>query len=488
MPDVPASKAGTAAVDWKLTRLASHPLLAYCSSADIRRIAGACEAIELEPGQRVTHQGWMADWLILIHRGVLEILQDDQVVDVVWSGHQYGELEVLAGGLYEATVRAATRTEVCVVNRRYIPALLDTTPGLKRALRDRLEIRDDDGARNILEAWAQHAVRRRMRRVRRVAAVLGALSVLTAAAVIYHPPVALMSPGPAIDLSRDIEVEGVPTYPLEGRYLMITVRYSRPNLLRLAWEVNRRGRRVLSLVGRRDQGDAAIRARAQFQRSRLTAAAAAAGALGMNVALDGTGARVTEVDYGSPGAFVLQPGDVIVAVNGEPVALASEATDAIGRASGAPAALTVERHGQRLALELEAVADADEPEAARTGIRVETRDPSFRLPFRIRFTEHDVVGPSAGLAYALVIYDLLSAGDPVGGGVVAATGTIDAEGRLSVVGGVSEKAAAAQRKRAGILLVPWGETSEAEGHGARVVGVRSLREALAALRTSEMER
>jgi PDZ domain-containing protein len=47
------------------------------------------------------------------------------------------------------------------------------------------------------------------------------------------------------------------------------------------------------------------------------------------------------------------------------------------------------------------------------------------LPFQVRFSERpDVAGPSAGLAYALAIADLLDQGDYARGRTVAATGTI----------------------------------------------------------------
>src|SRR5207248_5716467 len=64
--------------------------------------------------------------------------------------------------------------------------------------------------------------------------VRGGLGVAAVAAVIgiglgYHPPVAVVRPLPAIDVSHDITVAGYPVHPVHGRYLLLAVHTSRPN-------------------------------------------------------------------------------------------------------------------------------------------------------------------------------------------------------------------------------------------------------------------
>ena len=101
--------------------------------------------------------------------------------------------------------------------------------------------------------------------------------------------------------------------------------------------------------------------------------------------------------------------------------------------------------------------------------------------FTIQFRARNIVGPSAGLAYALLIHDLLSPDDVSNGRVIAATGTIDAGGMVGPVGSVAQKLAGARHAHAGLMLLPLGQLGEASDARITVMGVSSLDEAVAAL-------
>ena len=62
------------------------------------------------------------------------------------------------------------------------------------------------------------------------------------------------------------------------------------------------------------------------------------------------------------------------------------------------------------------------------------------LPFELDIDSGSIGGPSAGLAFALTIIDLLTEGELTGGGKVAVTGTISAGGSVGDVGGVAQSA------------------------------------------------
>jgi len=93
-----------------------------------------------------------------------------------------------------------------------------------------------------------------------------------------------------------------------------------------------------------------------------------------------------------------------------------------------------------------------------------------------------VTGPSAGLAYALAVKDMLDPADLAQGRTIAATGEVMADSSVVPVGFVSQKAPAATGARATVLLVPDVEVTEAWGNGLRVDGVGSVADAIAALR------
>ncbi|MEU3690087.1 YlbL family protein [Streptomyces narbonensis] len=108
----------------------------------------------------------------------------------------------------------------------------------------------------------------------------------------------------------------------------------------------------------------------------------------------------------------------------------------------------------------------------------------------VKVTLHlaDIGGPSAGLLFSLGIVDKLDDGDLTGGRTVAGTGTIDADGTVGAVGGVSLKTQAAARDGATVFLVPKAECSDAQAEqpkGLRLVPVTALSDAVASLRALE---
>ena len=111
-----------------------------------------------------------------------------------------------------------------------------------------------------------------------------------------------------------------------------------------------------------------------------------------------------------------------------------------------------------------------------------SRNGTITLPFTIRFRERAVVGPSAGLAYALAIDDILDPADVARGRTLAATGVVRPDGRVEAVGFVGLKASAAHDSGARLFLVPDGEFGSAVGQGLDLHSVTSLADALAALR------
>lgn len=75
-------------------------------------------------------------------------------------------------------------------------------------------------------------------------------------------------------------------------------------------------------------------------------------------------------------------------------------------------------------------------------------------PITVTIDSARLGGPSAGLAFALAIFDLLTPGELAGGRRVVVTGAIDEDGTVGAVGGVRQKALAARRAGADLLMVP----------------------------------
>ena len=317
-------------------------------------------------------------------------------------------------------------------------------------------------------------------------AVVG-LIMAVAGLALYRPPYVVISPGEAIDVGDDISVDGVPVDDLNGRYLIATVSLSRRSALTTLWSALREDRDVVPL---RDVFPPGVRPeeygrvqRQVFDESRRVAAGAAARAVGLPVTVSGSGARILEVVDGSPAEGVLRAGDVVVEVEGEPIRTAADVIDAVrSRPAGTELAVVVERDNAR---HHEVVTIEELPDVAgRVGIGVllETRGLDVDLPFEIRFEDRDIGGPSAGLAYGLAIADVLDDGDFARGRVLAATGTISVDGDVGPVGGVEQKAIAVDDAGADLFVVPQSEVDQASAEGLAIRGVRTLDEALAAIR------
>jgi Lon-like protease len=110
---------------------------------------------------------------------------------------------------------------------------------------------------------------------------------------------------------------------------------------------------------------------------------------------------------------------------------------------------------------------------------------SFTKPFAINIDLTNVVGPSAGTAFALGIIDKLTDGNLTGGRTIAVTGTIDADGNVGAIGGVIQKMAGARNAGATVFLVPKSNCAEAltaVPHGLRLVPITTLTSAVDALK------
>lgn len=135
---------------------------------------------------------------------------------------------------------------------------------------------------------------------------------------------------------------------------------------------------------------------------------------------------------------------------------------------------------------------AEDPDSPFLGVTLEERaqsiDVCLTMQVCVEFDVGNVGGPSAGLVFALTIIDLLTPGDLTRGCRVAATGSILATGSVGRVGGLRQKAAAAERAGYDLMLVPLGQSIEARNafSGRLVIKeVGSVKDAFKAFETCE---
>ncbi|GAA2400869.1 PDZ domain-containing protein [Streptomyces glaucosporus] len=295
------------------------------------------------------------------------------------------------------------------------------------------------------------------------------------AGVLIRVPYAEMSPGPTVNTLGEhngepvLSIKGRKTYEASGHLNMTTVRVTsadyRMHLVEAlyGWLVDDSAVVPHDTLYPDDKSAEEVREEnaEEFSQSLESAKVAALRELGIPV---GERVVVASVIKGGPAQGRLHAGDVIEAVDGEPVKRPDDVARLVTEHEpGEKVVFTVvpakraeaaEKRGEepsgsrKVAI---TTVEADDDERAIVGIQAGL-DHTF--PFEIDIELADVGGPSAGLMFALGIVDKLTEGDLTGGEFVAGTGTIDGEGEVGPIGGIRMKTIAARDKGAEYFLTP----------------------------------
>jgi PDZ domain-containing protein len=190
-----------------------------------------------------------------------------------------------------------------------------------------------------------------------------------------------------------------------------------------------------------------------------------------------------------PAAQSLEPGDVIVAVDGAPVRTPTQLRAEIGRrAPGDEVRLTLRRDGKALEARVRTIPSPQDRSRAIVGILVD-QDATIELPFDVDIDLGRVGGPSAGLPFALEIARQLGK-DVTGGCRIAATGELALDGSVLPIGGIKQKTIGARRADVDFFLVPAGENADGaleNAGGLEVIPVESFQQALRKLTTGAVK-
>ena len=326
---------------------------------------------------------------------------------------------------------------------------------------------------------------------------------------LVHVPFAIISPGPTMntlgkvpgeaDGSALISVEGLPTYETEGELNFTTVSVlGGPGFpvdafdVLWAWMDPSQDVLPVDQVFDPDASKERIAEEnaVQMEGSQEEATAVALRALGKPVK---THIEVDEFLDEAPAKEALRVGDRIVRVGDTTVTTTESIRSALQTVRpGEPIEIEVNRAGKPVVADVTTMTGA----GGRTALGVILRlDHDF--PATVTINAGDVGGPSAGLMFALGIYDKLTPGPLTNGRDIAGTGTIDEEGGVGPIGGIRQKMAGARSGGSEYFLAPVENCPEVVDNvpsGLEVFAVSSFKDArnavegIASGRTSALPR
>jgi PDZ domain-containing protein len=309
-------------------------------------------------------------------------------------------------------------------------------------------------------------------------ALLGAVTV----------PYVSLGPGPTFntlgefDGKEVVDIEGTQVFPASGHLNMTTVAQRDQLTLGQAVALWMSGHEQLvprDLVYPPDKSrDEVTKGNtAEFEASEDKAKYAALGYLKYAAAL-----TVEVVNDDGPSHGKLQAGDAIDKVNGTAITGVDQFQDLLKKTKpGQDIVIDFRRKNGPPGTTTITLGTNKDRDYGYLGVAV--RDAPW-APFKITFNLANVGGPSAGLMFALAVVDKLTTGDLTDSKFIAGTGTIESDGKVGPIGGITHKMLAAHEAGASVFLVPGDNCAEARtgnGDGLELVKVDNLGQAVDAL-------
>ena len=324
------------------------------------------------------------------------------------------------------------------------------------------------------------------------------LTILFGLALLAPLPYVVVRPStPENVMGKLISISGTQTFPVKkGSELFITaVLVSDPKSYVSGFEVLKSWLSGSSAVFPRaeiyppTQSDQEISAenKAEMTNSQNDATAAALNFLGYqltnSVLLSGT--RPSSNAHGQ-----LKAKDLILEIDGQKVSSVSEIHSIIARHKmGDALPVLVQRtsqSGSTQNLTFAIKLTPNEVGDPALGIYVQN---SYTFPFTVKFNINKTGGPSGGLVFALGIIEKLTSEDLLKGRKIAGTGTIDSEGNVGPIGGITEKMIGASQAGATIFLAPAKNCEDIKQvpKNLLVIPVSTLSQAVTVLRNTHPE-
>lgn len=302
-------------------------------------------------------------------------------------------------------------------------------------------------------------------------------------------PYYILSPGSTVAVNQFVQLPADKQHPPKGKIMLTTVSLLRAHPFDIVWAWVTKGTEIekkKEILGNQTPQQFNETSAQQMDSSQLAAIYIAMQRSGYDTTIRGDGAIVRAVSDIAPAKGKINVNDTIVAVDGQPVNLASDVTAIIRKKKPGDSVSVKLRDANNTERTVDIVTAPlpDTPNVPYVGVSVETKNLHLDTPFPVSFKNTDIGGPSAGLAFTLALVDDLTPGELTGGQKIATTGTMEGDGSVGEIGGVEQKTISVKKAGAKLFIVPRTEADEAKKYAGsmKVVGVDNLEQAIDALR------
>jgi Lon-like protease len=326
------------------------------------------------------------------------------------------------------------------------------------------------------------------RRILTLLVALVPVVIFSALLAVVTVPFVSLGPGPTFDTLGEVDgkqvvdIQGTAVHPTNGHLNMTTVSQRDGLTLGQALGLWMSGREQLvprDLVYPPDKSREEVDKdnNTDFKRSEDSAEYAALGYLQYAKAV-----TVETVNDPGPSAGKLHDGDAVEAVNGTKITSLDQ-FQSILKSTKAGQQITIDYRRKNAPPGTATITLGSNPDRDYGYLGVAVLDAPW-APFDIKFNLANVGGPSAGLMFSLAVVDKLTNGDLASSKFIAGTGTINADGKVGAIGGITHKMLSAQEAGASVFLVPADNCDEARSDAdlkLTLVKVENLGQAVDAL-------
>lgn len=300
-------------------------------------------------------------------------------------------------------------------------------------------------------------------------------------------PYFLIIPGQAINLSKNITVENGEK-DAKGQFLLTSTAIIKANLLLYIYgffdpniDLKNRDDEILLSMKQKDYINVMEKLMLESQ---MISKVVAMRKAGYSPEISGRGILINGILDNSPAKNKLLPGDVITKIDKQPVYTLEEFSEIIrSYNSNQMVKITFLRDNNTYSTSIPLIElpnTNEETEGIGIGIYTDTKDLQCRFPLKIEINLEKIKGPSAGLMIALEILNQLTENDLSSGLLIAGTGNLTMDGRITEVDGIKQKIISAKKHKAGVFLVPQKNYPEALkfSHGIRIIPVDDFDDAI----------